>query len=119
MDINRLHELFDTYEANHELEWVGDCTACRKPMKVLVELTDLGFKVSGGAIYEKMGETVLKCDDCFDKDPHIYQECEVYSRVVGFLRPVKYWNPGKKSEWNDRKTFDINTIDEKSAKEDR
>ena len=31
--------------------------------------------------------------------------CEVYSRVVGFLRPVQYWNDGKKSEWEDRVTF--------------
>ncbi len=34
------------------------------------------------------------------------QECIVYSRVVGWLTPVKNWNKGKKSEFNDRKTFD-------------
>lgn len=32
-------------------------------------------------------------------------ECEVYSRVVGFIRPVSQWNEGKQSEWEDRKTF--------------
>jgi len=36
------------------------------------------------------------------------QECEVYSRVVGYLRPVKQWNDGKQAEFNDRKMFDIN-----------
>lgn len=30
---------------------------------------------------------------------------EVYSRVVGYLRPVAQWNKGKKSEWADRKDF--------------
>lgn len=105
MDIKRLHELFEIHSNKQELEWIGDCTICRKPTKVLVELTDFGFKVSGGAIYEKNDETAIKCDDCFTKDPHIYQECEVYSRVVGYLRPVKHWNLGKKSEWEDRKTF--------------
>lgn len=30
------------------------------------------------------------------------QKCEVYSRVVGYLRPVSQWNKGKKSEWVDR-----------------
>ena len=32
-------------------------------------------------------------------------ECLVYSGVVGFLTPVKFWNAGKKSEWEDRVTF--------------
>ncbi|MGD8368217.1 MAG: anaerobic ribonucleoside-triphosphate reductase, partial [Desulfobacterales bacterium] len=30
---------------------------------------------------------------------------EVYSRVVGYLRPVKQWNDGKRAEFEDRKTF--------------
>lgn len=33
--------------------------------------------------------------------------CEVYSRVVGYLRPVNQWNRGKQQEFNDRKTFDM------------
>lgn len=33
------------------------------------------------------------------------QPCEVYSRVVGYLRPVGQWNPGKQSEFTDRQTF--------------
>jgi len=33
------------------------------------------------------------------------QRCEVYSRVVGYIRPVAQWNKGKKAEWNSRKTF--------------
>jgi anaerobic ribonucleoside-triphosphate reductase len=32
-------------------------------------------------------------------------KCEVYSRVVGYLRPVKQWNIGKQEEFKDRKTF--------------
>jgi len=31
----------------------------------------------------------------------------VYSRVVGWLTPVKNYNPGKASEYKDRKTFKI------------
>ncbi|RLF32840.1 MAG: ribonucleoside triphosphate reductase, partial [Thermoplasmata archaeon] len=34
-------------------------------------------------------------------------ECEVYSRVVGYLRPVNQWNRGKQQEFHDRKTFDM------------
>lgn len=32
--------------------------------------------------------------------------CEVYSRVVGYLRPVENWNDGKQAEFNDRYVFD-------------
>ena len=28
---------------------------------------------------------------------------EIYSRVVGYYRPVHQWNPGKRSEFEDRK----------------
>lgn len=31
--------------------------------------------------------------------------CEVYSRVVGYLRPVNQWNKGKQQEFSDRKMF--------------
>lgn len=33
-------------------------------------------------------------------------KCEVYSRIVGYLRPVGQWNVGKKEEFKDRKTYD-------------
>ncbi|MCL4430501.1 MAG: ribonucleoside triphosphate reductase [Chloroflexi bacterium] len=35
---------------------------------------------------------------------------EVYSRVVGYLRPVDQWNDGKQAEFNIRKTFDRSTV---------
>ncbi len=35
------------------------------------------------------------------------QETEVYSRVVGYLRPVKQWNNGKQAEFDMRKTFKV------------
>ncbi|MFV9644683.1 MAG: ribonucleoside triphosphate reductase [Desulfobacterales bacterium] len=39
--------------------------------------------------------------------PVCNQETEIYSRVVGYLRPVKQWNDGKQSEFKMRKTFVI------------
>lgn len=35
------------------------------------------------------------------------EETEVYSRVVGYLRPVKQWNNGKQAEYSSRKTFKV------------
>ncbi len=43
---------------------------------------------------------VLVCDKCGSA-------CEVYSRPVGFLRPVNQWNDGKRSEFEMRKTYKI------------
>ncbi|MHB0856348.1 MAG: ribonucleoside triphosphate reductase [Anaerolineae bacterium] len=45
------------------------------------------------------GEHVL-CPKCTEEQP-----CEVYSRVVGYLRPVQQWNKGKKAEYDARRTF--------------
>jgi len=35
------------------------------------------------------------------------QETEVYSRVVGYLRPIKQWNDGKQAEYCRRRTFKV------------
>ncbi len=32
--------------------------------------------------------------------------CEVYSRVVGYIRPIDQWNAGKQEEFKERKVFD-------------
>jgi ribonucleoside-triphosphate reductase len=43
---------------------------------------------------------VVTCPKCATK-------CEVYSRVVGYLRPIDQWNGGKRAEYAARKTFII------------
>jgi len=40
------------------------------------------------------------CPQCTIKQP-----CEVYSRIVGYLRPVQQWNEGKQEEFKERKEF--------------
>ena len=40
-----------------------------------------------------------QCPECNGKT-------EVYSRVVGYLRPVEQWNNGKQAEFKDRQLFD-------------
>ncbi|MGB9847867.1 MAG: ribonucleoside triphosphate reductase [Minisyncoccia bacterium] len=44
----------------------------------------------------------FECPLCTIKQP-----CEVYSRVVGYLRPVQQWNYGKRQEFKERKEFKI------------
>jgi ribonucleoside-triphosphate reductase len=47
------------------------------------------------------GEHFL-CPKCTIKQP-----CEVYSRIVGYYRPITQWNEGKQEEFKDRKEFKI------------
>jgi len=37
----------------------------------------------------------------------IEQKCEVYARIVGYIRPVEQWNVGKTEEYKDRKVFQV------------
>jgi len=39
-------------------------------------------------------------------DKMVKTKCEVYSRVVGYIRPVSNWNDSKQAEFSDRHKFD-------------
>jgi anaerobic ribonucleoside-triphosphate reductase len=39
--------------------------------------------------------------------PHCHEEAEVYSRIVGYYRPIQNWNNGKKKEFTERTMFTI------------
>ena len=39
--------------------------------------------------------------------PECQTDTEIYSRVVGYLRPVKQWNNGKRAEFKKRKVFKV------------
>lgn len=81
------------------------CHDCKKELEIS------GKEIKNGVelVYEENGEkfSVLKCNDCYRKSPGLsnYRKCEVYSRVVGYLRPVQQWHLGKKQEFKDRKEF--------------
>jgi anaerobic ribonucleoside-triphosphate reductase len=51
---------------------------------------------------------IYKCNECYEKDTSLanYNKCEVYSRVVGYYRPVQQWNEGKTQEYSERKEFE-------------
>jgi ribonucleoside-triphosphate reductase len=44
-----------------------------------------------------------------DTCPQCGKTCEVWSRIVGYLRPVVQWNVGKQMEFTERKTYRIKT----------
>lgn len=39
--------------------------------------------------------------------PECAMECEIYSRVVGYLRPVTQWNIGKQTEFSNRRMLKV------------
>jgi len=108
MKIERLHQLFEANPDHNVIEWSGNCSDCGVRVVVVAKLTENGIDVSGGALYEpEPDKFYIKCESCHEKQPGLtnYQECEVYSRVVGYLRPVSQWNDGKQAEYQDRKPF--------------
>ena len=71
---------------------------------------DCGEELSKGAEYMpyRVGDRELaKCRGCHEAEPVLrnFQDTEVYSRVVGYIRPVKQWNKGKQAEFGDRKEY--------------
>ncbi|KKQ66860.1 MAG: hypothetical protein A2626_03425 [Candidatus Nealsonbacteria bacterium RIFCSPHIGHO2_01_FULL_38_55] len=81
------------------------CHDCGK--KIGIE----GEEIKNGVllIYEDNGDkiNIFKCNGCFKNKPGLtnYKQCEIYSRVVGYLRPVQQWNIGKKTEYSERKEY--------------
>ena len=78
------------------------------------EIKEEGGKLKNGVflVYDDCGEKVkvLKCKGCFKKSKILsnFKRCEVYSRVVGYIRPVQQWNIGKKQEYSEREEFSFN-----------
>jgi len=90
----------------------GVCHDCQKAVTVEARVSEEGeITIEGGAVYKiRIGledRYFFKCDSCFKADKVLrdYQECEVYSRVVGYLRPVQQYNVGKQEEYAMRKEF--------------
>lgn len=97
----------------HDLLYRGICHDCGTHVEVSIVVNEKDeIEITGGAIYkikQRFGEKALffKCDECFKKDRTLrnFRVTEVYSRVVGYLRPVQQYNLGKKEEFKMRKEF--------------
>ncbi len=54
---------------------------------------------------------IAACPDC-------NAATEIYSRVVGYLRPVKQWNKGKQAEFELRQTYKVNGTSSEEKEEE-
>jgi hypothetical protein len=98
---------------NGEMTFDGKCCDCGADVSIKSFIDGEHLVVEGGSMFRPpaawncQNEYLYKCQACFDKDSKYYPATEVYSRVVGYMRPVSQWNEGKKAEFNHRKTFNI------------
>lgn len=87
------------------------CHDCGQKMEIEGEDIKNGVFLT----YENEDEKikVFKCNECFNKNKALtnFQPCEVYSRVVGYIRPVQQWHKGKKQEYGERKEFGMPSTD--------
>lgn len=84
-------------------EKISDWRICRDFVKKIAEKNKMPYFTitptfsvcpSHGYINGEVGS----CPDCG-------LECEVWSRVVGYYRPVSQWNEGKQSEFSERREY--------------
>jgi len=112
----KIEEIEKQLETKDRIEFSGVCHDCGAPVNISCAINENGeLIISGGAMYNpKFGvppieHIFFKCDECFNEDRVLrnWNPCSVYSRVVGYLRPIEGWNVGKQEEWKMRKNFKI------------
>ncbi len=87
---------------NHASNKCHDCG-------VLIKIEEEEIKNGYQLLYKENDNEikVFKCKDCYEKSRALsnFKTCEVYSRIVGYLRPVSQWNLGKKQEYLEREEY--------------
>ena len=105
MSMDYVKSLFDSKQ--DAIEFQGKCHDCGADTSVVCTKDGDGMHISGGAYWRQIDKDFIKCESCFEKQPMLtnYLPCEIYSRVTGYLRPVRQWNAGKQQEFKERKMF--------------
>jgi len=93
------------------LEFTGKCQDCHEPVSVIIWANDRDNpEGTGGMIVglDDLEPPMFKCSECLERDGNMisFTRPEVFTRVCGYLRPVKGFNPGKKAEFVDRVFYD-------------
>ncbi|MFW5908878.1 MAG: ribonucleoside triphosphate reductase, partial [Desulfosalsimonas sp.] len=118
LPVNYTDDLFEALELQDDLQtrytggtvfhvFLGEQMSHFESAKNLVRKITLNFRMP----YFTLSPTFSVCPShgylsgYFEKCPKCDETTEVYSRVVGYLRPVHQWNNGKQKEFDLRKTF--------------
>jgi ribonucleoside-triphosphate reductase (formate) len=120
LPVNYSEDIFETLTLQDELQtkytggtvmhlFLGENISDTRAVKNLIKKIVTGFRLP----YITISPTFSVCpshgylNGKQEKCPVCDEETEVYSRVVGYLRPVKQWNNGKQAEFSMRKTFKV------------
>ncbi|MBU4350729.1 hypothetical protein KKF47_03280 [Patescibacteria group bacterium] len=105
MVTKRTHKYTYLKEIQHKVKYSGYVYCVEVPNHVIYVRRNNKPNFSGNSICPSHGYLAgehFECPQCTIKQP-----CEVYSRIVGYYRPVKNWHVGKIHEYHDRKEFKL------------
>jgi len=120
LPVNYTNDVFEALKLQDELQckytggtvfhiFLGERMPSTESVKVLVKKVFENFHLpyitvtptfSICPVHGYLAGEHFTCPKCTVKQP-----CEVYSRIVGYIRPVSQWNEGKKQEFKERKEF--------------
>jgi len=120
LPVNHTDDLFEALELQDELQccytggtvlhaFLGEEITDPQTVRALVHTITHNFHLP----YFTITPTFSVCQDHgyipgeLPTCPHCHSETEVYSRVVGYLRPVGRWNDGKQQEFAQRRTYSL------------
>lgn len=119
LPVNYTEDIFDALEMEDEMQtlytsgtvfhgFLGERMPDWKAAANLVKKIAYNFKLP----YYTLSPTYSICEShgyIAGEDfscPHCGNATEVYSRITGYYRPVRNWNDGKSSEFENRKTYE-------------
>ena len=89
------------------IELIGKCQTCAKEVSILVFKKGLEIEGNGGIVKGVDERPLFKCTECLEKDGGRIssQRTEIFTRVVGYLRPIQAFNKGKIEEFKMRTNY--------------
>jgi len=84
-------------------EAIDDAETCKKLVRRIAVNTKVPYFTISPTFSVCLRHGYLKGEQF--SCPNCGEETEVYSRIVGYYRPVQNWNLGKKSEYHNRKLY--------------
>jgi len=89
--------------------FIGEAVSDPRSVKAFVRMVCQNYRLPyftltpTFSICEEHGYLTGEVQTC----PRCGKQTEIYSRVVGYIRPIKQWNAGKQHEFSRRKTYRV------------
>ncbi|MDZ7833307.1 MAG: ribonucleoside triphosphate reductase [Desulfobacterales bacterium] len=124
LPVNYTDDIFEALELQDDLQtrytggtvfhiFLGEQVTDLDATKSLIKRVTDNFRLP----YFTLSPTFSICDShgyitgYHETCPTCHEKTEIYSRIVGYLRPINQWNNGKQSEFEIRETFDLEQVE--------